>query len=259
MAWPLTPITTFLGNVTVITASFLNTLQAGVNAIVRGTTTLKSLQVDGTGGENPTALPGQLAVSGKTIAANSITVCQVFSGAGTYHVGDTVSYLGEVYHCIKNTTGAHELPTNAAYFTAIAGAPEVRALTICADAPISSATPGAGQSVPLGTVYKDTAIVAWGIIAANGTLIRGANLAAYSNTTTYRASAGVYVIKLNAGCAPSSLCVVATLGIISNATAGWTIIGGDDPSFVDQVDFEIYNASNAAADSLFSFLVLGGG
>jgi hypothetical protein len=71
MAWPLTPIQTFLANVTRWTAPFANQLQAGVNGIVAGTYSLIGVVVDGTGGATVTPVPGALTLSS---AAGSTTV-----------------------------------------------------------------------------------------------------------------------------------------------------------------------------------------
>ena len=63
MAWPLTPIVTFVPNATRWTASFANQLQAGVNGIVGATYSLGAAVIDGTGGATVTPELGTVKVS----------------------------------------------------------------------------------------------------------------------------------------------------------------------------------------------------
>lgn len=84
MAWPLTPIQTFIANVTRWTASFANQLQAGVNGIVAGTYSLLGVVVDGVGGVVSTAVAGAISMStpaGSTTVPSPLTVARkVFYG-----------------------------------------------------------------------------------------------------------------------------------------------------------------------------------
>jgi len=77
MAWPLTPIQTFISNVTRWTAAWANQVQAGVNGIVAGTYSLIGVVADGVGGQTITAVPGTLqaaaAAGGTSTPTPSIT------------------------------------------------------------------------------------------------------------------------------------------------------------------------------------------
>lgn len=84
MAWPLTPIQTFIANVTRWTASFANQLQAGVNGIVAGTYSLIGVVIDGVGGVVSTAVAGAISMAtpaGSTTVPSPLTVARkVFYG-----------------------------------------------------------------------------------------------------------------------------------------------------------------------------------
>lgn len=64
MAWPNTPLTTYVGGTTPwISAVDLNALQSGINGIINGTYSVKSLVADGTGGAVVAPEPGSGRVS----------------------------------------------------------------------------------------------------------------------------------------------------------------------------------------------------
>lgn len=64
MAWPSSRIQTFVANVTVITAAFLNQLQDGITDAISGLVTLKAVVVDGFGGSAVIApVPGTVTIS----------------------------------------------------------------------------------------------------------------------------------------------------------------------------------------------------
>lgn len=63
MAWPLTPLKTFVARATVITAAFLNQVQATANDLFNGVISLKSLAVDGTGGAVVAPPVGSIQIS----------------------------------------------------------------------------------------------------------------------------------------------------------------------------------------------------
>lgn len=66
MAWPLTPLTTYVaGLAPAIKAFDLNSLQNAINRIVGATYSLAALVVDGTGGAIVSAVAGTTQVSGK--------------------------------------------------------------------------------------------------------------------------------------------------------------------------------------------------
>lgn len=64
MAWPNTPLTTYVGGTTPwISAVDLNALQSGINGIINGTYSVKSLVADGTGGSVVAPVAGSGIVS----------------------------------------------------------------------------------------------------------------------------------------------------------------------------------------------------
>lgn len=64
MAWPSTPLTSYVAGVTPYIKAFdLNALQGGVNGIVNGTYSLHSLTLDGTGGAVVAGSPGTARLS----------------------------------------------------------------------------------------------------------------------------------------------------------------------------------------------------
>lgn len=65
MAWPSTPLTTYVaGTPPAIKAADLNELQDGVNQIINGSYTVKGLYLDGTGGASTTPKEGALRLAG---------------------------------------------------------------------------------------------------------------------------------------------------------------------------------------------------
>jgi hypothetical protein len=75
MAWPLTPLTTYLpGSLPAVKAADLNAIQAAINRGFLGTYSFAGLVVDGTGGQDATPTPGGIKTSGGIIAGGPITV-----------------------------------------------------------------------------------------------------------------------------------------------------------------------------------------
>src|SRR6185503_7117947 len=65
MSWPATPLATFVDNTTpACDASFLNSLQSGVNGLCLGVYSYKAISVDGTGGVAATPTAGSITASG---------------------------------------------------------------------------------------------------------------------------------------------------------------------------------------------------
>lgn len=64
MAWPLSPLTSYVGGTTpYIKASDLNSFQSAINGVFGGTLSLKSVVVDGTGGAASSPSAGEIHVS----------------------------------------------------------------------------------------------------------------------------------------------------------------------------------------------------
>jgi hypothetical protein len=111
----------------------------------------------------------------------------------------------------------------------------------------SSATPGVGQAVPLGTIYKDTTIIGWAI--SNGTtLTRGTNILSFT-----RDSAGTYFITLNhqPAAALGGIATVQLAGYKLVANVGW------DP--FNNRWFVVTTDGGAYVDMPFAVIFLGGG
>lgn len=64
MAWPLSPLTSYVGTTTpYIKATDLNSFQSAINGVFNGTLSLKSVVVDGTGGAASSPSAGEIHVS----------------------------------------------------------------------------------------------------------------------------------------------------------------------------------------------------
>lgn len=73
MAWPITPLTTYVaGGLPWISASDLNAIQDAINRIINGTYSHKAVVVDGTGGIVTAGTPGTVRVS-STVSAYTTT------------------------------------------------------------------------------------------------------------------------------------------------------------------------------------------
>lgn len=118
---------------------------------------------------------------------------------------------------------------------------------------ISSATAGAGQGVPIGSIYRDTTPVAWGRLHVSGgavSLVRGANISAVSYVV-----AGHYTVTLQ-NAVGHNLCVM-----LSSAKGNTTrIVGWDSTGDNSQFDVYVWDTTNALAEALsdVSFVVFGG-
>ena len=75
MAWPLTPLTTYLpGQLPAIKAADLMAIQTAINRGFLGTYSFAGLVVDGTGGQDATPTPGGIKTSGGIAAGGPVTV-----------------------------------------------------------------------------------------------------------------------------------------------------------------------------------------
>lgn len=115
---------------------------------------------------------------------------------------------------------------------------------------ISSGTPGAGQAVPLGSVYKDTAAVAWcyvEVAAGARSFKRGANIA----STTYQGLGIVDVVLTN--CPANYLAPIACVTDAGGGFAYCTFNVGTKTITVNTT-----SDTGAAVDRNFSLVVFGG-
>lgn len=116
---------------------------------------------------------------------------------------------------------------------------------------ISSATPGAGQAVSIGDIYKDTAPVGWAYVQVTGgaaTLLRGANIKAVNRT-----SAGVITVQVENK--PSNVMIGIVTPSVNANTIATTIATATDTITV----YMFNSSSGAVADNTdFQILLFGG-
>src|SRR5690349_3399956 len=75
MAWPLTPLTTYLpGSLPAIKAADLNAIQSAINRGFLGTYSYAGIVVDGVGGQDAAPIAGGLKTSGPVVAGGPVTV-----------------------------------------------------------------------------------------------------------------------------------------------------------------------------------------
>ncbi len=94
MAWPSTPLTSYVSNtVPAIKAFDLNAFQMGVNGIINGTYSHKGLVIDGLGGALSTPTSGALTLtqSGSSIATPNPTI-----PLGSFHQNQLMSCVGYI-------------------------------------------------------------------------------------------------------------------------------------------------------------------
>lgn len=81
MAWPLTPLTTYLqASLPAIKAFDLNAIQDAITRLVRGTYSLAGIVLDGNGGGAAAPPPGGLRASGTVSAASLVSFTGVSAG-----------------------------------------------------------------------------------------------------------------------------------------------------------------------------------
>ena len=146
-----------------------------------------------------------------------------------------------------------------------AAAPAVPALTAALKDKEKSVRTAAGvaltvnagntTSVPVGTLYRDNMVAAWGRVSANGTLADGFNVA-----TVTRNSAGNYTVKLNTSFTGTALVPVASVSYIGAQPASAAAIRfASTNQLLSNNTFNVFinNGTFAAADADFTFIVTG--
>lgn len=239
MAWRLTPHTSFVANTTVITAAYENAIQASINDLYNGAYTVKKWHVDGTGDVANAGAAGSLRVSnGVTVDAGGLLVS---AGGITASLGSIVATAGGV------TAGSGDVLASAGFCIGN---------RLQADNTRSSATAGAGQSITIGQIWKDTAPVAWcwieTIAGPSVQLGRGANISSIAYTAL-----GRYTVTLVNGAA-NKICPQAT--VFDNAAHIATIRLTGHSTTVFEVD--VWDAAGAATDPAVGggvFVVVFGG
>lgn len=75
MAWPMTPLTTYLpGSLPAIKSTDLNAIQSAINRNFLGTYSYAGIVIDGVGGKDAAPVPGGINTSGAIVAGGPITV-----------------------------------------------------------------------------------------------------------------------------------------------------------------------------------------
>lgn len=75
MAWPTTPLTTYLpGSLPAIKSADLNSIQSAINRGFLGTYSYAGLVLDGAGGKDAVPVPGGINASGPIVAGGPVTV-----------------------------------------------------------------------------------------------------------------------------------------------------------------------------------------
>jgi|SRR5579871_1814606 len=221
MAWPLTPLTTYVANSTpAIKAADLNALQKFDNDVMLANLSFRALKIDGTGGVDLSGAPpaaGSLSVSnGATIVAGGLTVT---TGGILVSNNDIVTTIGSLIsgYYLKSNTNASGTPAGAAPRT---------------------------STVPLGTSFGDGLIIGWAVVqgGANPTLIRGYNVYDVTGGT------GNVTVTFNTSPAnPTQGCAVASAST-SNAVCNTStnVSGGRIYANVLVTVENVANASNFA-------------
>jgi len=209
---------------------------------------------DGTG-----VIAPQVAVPGLGVQV-TLSVPQNTDGVNNNNFAQALKQLGEwaqYYsdHVLAKDIGGQTVTVAITFGddVAVSGALTVtetaQAASLIATQAKSSASAGAGQAVPVGRIYKDTAPLAWAVVNGNGTLARGANISSVN-----RSAAGTYQVSLYH--APSSS-VLCALPVVRGAVGKiyWSQLSDT------QVAIQTYDDATppVATDQTFSLLVFGGG
>lgn len=110
-------------------------------------------------------------------------------------------------------------------------------------------------SVPVGTLYKDNTVVAWGRVSGNGTLGEAFNVAMVT-----RNSAGNYTVRLNTSFSGTSLLPVVSVSYIgAQPPTAATFRIASTSQLLSNTTFSVFINSGtfAAADADFTFMVTG--
>lgn len=105
MAWPVdAPLTSFISNVTTITASFMNAIQAPIYGLVGGSKSIKKAAIDGVGDNDSSAIPaGQFYIDGK--AAEATASVKMSDIVTAYNVRVEGSGASAKVRLVQTTTG----------------------------------------------------------------------------------------------------------------------------------------------------------
>jgi len=252
MAWRLSRYQDFIANITTITADFLNAVQDAIVDVYNGARTLKKAHVDVTGDQASSYGSEVFHVTGNTkLEGNANVTIDLSVGGATTSGGSVTSTAGDVVAAggVVRAAGSNSGTGNVKAEGSHAGDGYLQA-----SGTRSSATAGSGQSLTVGQVFKDSALVAWARVTLNGTpacvLDRGVNIASVT-----RNSVGNYTVTLVNGTANYLAPLVTLLddcgrGTYTVAKAGittssFTILTRDipdEPGSPVSTDFEFFVA-----------------
>jgi hypothetical protein len=245
-----------------------------------GTHTIKKLNIDAAGNNSNGNANGTLAVSGASGNEQAITATGAGTGAGVVGYGGASSGTGVVGQGgasngnggtfegdgtgwgVKGTGG----DSNGTGVVGVGGTTNgvgvegtgtgTGAGLKASGATISSATVGSGQAVPLGAIYKDTTILAWGYVQYTGAttvaLTRGANVASVTRT-------GVGLIGVvYQTVAPNTSAPVVTVQDGTANVAYFTAGNVGGSGFQIQICDMAGTPTDCAVNGGFTFMVVGG-
>lgn len=208
MACPNTPRTTYIANRTpAIKADDLNAFQSAINGIINGTFSLGSVNIDSTGGNVVTPMPGKLTAqtgdfSGNASANNFNAINNVSA------LNSLIALTGEVRTLIGDISSAKDVIAN----NALVGNYAQLARSVG-----GSSFPN--TTVPIGQINRGNTVLGWADIDGRPmlpVLIGGVNV----NGITHGGLGG-YVVKFNVDCTRASAHVtVATGGGVRCVRAG---------------------------------------
>lgn len=221
MAWPLTPLTTYLpGQLPAIKAADLNAFQNAINRGFAGTYSTAGLVLDGVGGNTVAPAPGSLTASGDGKFAGALSVAGSARVVGSISAGGGLSAGGSIV-----TGGFVELGASA------------------------GGTKAPTPQVARGILYADSCVVAFGQTDNQGNLNAGFGVQSIANG----GSPGFFDVTLQ-------LTVPNRLIPVANTSAGVPALVLSTMVNTHTVRFQTYAFQNGAWAFLtlpLSFVVFG--
>jgi hypothetical protein len=247
MAWPLVRYQSLVAAVSVIGANLLNAIQDAIVGIYTGaasiTWTVAQTFQAGLLGTGVTDGIGVHGIGGPASAGGGPGVYGWGSGGADGVTGAGGPTDGTGVHGIGGGTNG----VGVLGYGKGAGAGGSFSNGLDSATPISSATPGAGQAVPLGRAYQDTLPVAWAAVHDDGRLTRGANILTCAHHAT-----GLYWITLNHY--PAVPCPVA-----SSANPLYVTSAYWDDTNHQIIVHSVERDNGSDQDTAFNLVVYGGG
>lgn len=166
MAWPNTPLTTYLsGGLPFIKAFDLNAFQSAINGIINATYSLKAVEIDGTGGAIVVPVAGtaklSATASGAAAAMTAVAWGRMYKEAAVFGFcridGAGTSVGGYNIKAIPGAVGGADHPVAGEYYVTFNGAPT-----------------NTGRCVPVASLLDGVAVA--GRIFINPPFLSGADL-----------------------------------------------------------------------------------